>query len=983
MRTRNQSKKRSSSSSPSSPSLAPSRGKNVIESGNDSDRRISMKHQDNGDHIEKPEEVIPGASECTYSHRLPEDRSEEDGGHEAEKEVSCSTMMPENVQREEKVDKNVFHTLPEKEDTDESDWEDGFVSVSDTKNFHSDNMPRELIVEFSDLPSSSRKKPIRRASAEEKELAELAHKVHLLCLLARGRLVDNACDDPLIQASLLSLVPRHLLKAVEVPKLTADNLTLIVNWFHNYFPVKSSNSSEKPFKRSLASALENYGGTPEEVAALSVSLFRALNLTTRLVCTLDAISLKPDGKRDADMAGYPNKNGNSMGTGIFDSPTLMVDKPNQASTSVKTCSSKTGSYGDITDERSHIVPSRVNKTNSPSKAILSKYMPDSMLNDSELDSSVCNSDDTTMICSPVKAGGPKRKGDLEFELEMERALSATAAAVADRKLSSDLNDFPGDASDICSPSKRIKRIKSEESPSQGTSTAIGSRKIGAPLYWAEIFCSGENLTGKWVHVDVANGIIDGEAKVEAASIACRKSLRYVVAFAGHGAKDVTRRYCTKWYKIAPKRVNSHWWDAVLAPLRELEARATGDAVYLDSHQHNTSNELEEKPSKTFGSVGTSANGTANSTSVEDFVLSCRSSIVKHDGKRTEKCDLNTDSHSRAQASHCFASFCDFLLLTFLQSQAYKNHPLYVIERWLNKYQILHPRGPLLGFCSGHPVFPRTCVQILHTKQRWLRDGLQVKAGESPAKVVKRARKPVNMQGSESGACEEDNDDGSIALYGKWQTEPLNLPCAVNGIVPKNERGQVDVWSEKCLPPGTVHLRLPRVVPVAKRLEINFAPAMVGFEFRNGCSVPVFDGIVVCTEFKDAIMEAHAEEVEQLETEEKKRNETLALSRWYQLLSSIITRQRLNEIYGDGSSSDIHRQKDDKQGTTHTSSSGDARVSNDECHDRFASKHSFKVTGGDHEHHEHVFPIEDQSFDEENSTRTKRCPCGFSVQVEEL
>lgn len=31
------------------------------------------------------------------------------------------------------------------------------------------------------------------------ELAELVHKVHLLCLLARGRLIDNACDDPLIQ----------------------------------------------------------------------------------------------------------------------------------------------------------------------------------------------------------------------------------------------------------------------------------------------------------------------------------------------------------------------------------------------------------------------------------------------------------------------------------------------------------------------------------------------------------------------------------------------------------------------------------------------------------------------------------------------------------------------------------------------------------------------------------------------------------------
>ena len=34
-------------------------------------------------------------------------------------------------------------------------------------------------------------------------------------------------------------------------------------------------------------------------------------------------------------------------------------------------------------------------------------------------------------------------------------------------------------------------------------------------------------------------------------------------------------------------------------------------------------------------------------------------------------------------------------------------------------------------------------------------------------------------------------------------------------------------------------------------------------------------------------------------------------------------------------------------------------------------------------HEHVFLTENQSFDAENSVRTKRCQCGFAIQVEEL
>lgn len=52
----------------------------------------------------------------------------------------------------------------------------------------------------------------------------------------------------------------------------------------------------------------------------------------------------------------------------------------------------------------------------------------------------------------------------------------------------------------------------------------------------------------------------------------------------------------------------------------------------------------------------------------------------------------------------------------------------------------------------------------------------------------------------------------------------------------------------------MHLRFPRAHVVAKRLEIDYAPAMVGFEFKSGRSFPVYDGIVVCAEFKDVLLE---------------------------------------------------------------------------------------------------------------------------------
>lgn len=62
---------------------------------------------------------------------------------------------------------------------------------------------------------------------------------------------------------------------------------------------------------------------------------------------------------------------------------------------------------------------------------------------------------------------------------------------------------------------------------------------------------------------------------------------------------------------------------------------------------------------------------------------------------------------------------------------------------------------------------------------------------------------------------------------------------------QNERGQVDVWDESFLPAGTVHLRYPRIVQIARRLKVDYAPAMVGFEVRGGRSAPKFDGIVIC------------------------------------------------------------------------------------------------------------------------------------------
>lgn len=260
------------------------------------------------------------------------------------------------------------------------------------------------------------------------------------------------------------------------------------------------------------------------------------------MAVLDVVALKPEVDKPESSCQVTEK----AGGGIFNSSTLMVS--GLGNLFVSPLSTSASNEKENGCQTSAVVKTKAKarklfENNPESKdSALVNNLEDRMM---EPSTSECEGG-VSDVCLSAKTDGSKRKGDLEFEMQLEMAISATAIksskTIADSE-SADVCDIDT-KSNLYPPSKRTKLVRTEESPDSayGMSTAIGSRKVGAPLYWAEVYCCGENLTGKWVHVDVVNAIIDGEQKVEAAAAACRKSLRYVVAFAGHGAKDVTRRF---------------------------------------------------------------------------------------------------------------------------------------------------------------------------------------------------------------------------------------------------------------------------------------------------------------------------------------------------------------------------------------------------------------------------------------------------------
>jgi hypothetical protein len=245
----------------------------------------------------------------------------------------------------------------------------------------------------------------------------------------------------------------------------------------------------------------------------------------------------------------------------------------------------------------------------------------------------------------------------------------------------------------------------------------------------------------------------------------------------------------------------------------------------------------------------------------------------------------TERHSIEDEQEKIRNITEELMKILPKNQdAYKAHPLYIIEKWVTRYEALYPPNPpVVGKCGKHDVYSRSYLHILHTKDRWIKDqGKQVKQGEKPYKVVKASH-------LSSGAnCE---------LYGEWQTEDYVPPVAKDGKVPKNERGQVDLWHERMLPTGTVHLNLKGVAAVAKKLNIDYAPAMTGFEVRQRRSVPRIEGIIVCSEYDDLLRDAYVQNQRQKLERLKKRKDQRIRKNWRRLILRIMAREDINSRFG--------------------------------------------------------------------------------------
>lgn len=97
--------------------------------------------------------------------------------------------------------------------------------------------------------------------------------------------------------------------------------------------------------------------------------------------------------------------------------------------------------------------------------------------------------------------------------------------------------------------------------------------------------------------------------------------------------------------------------------------------------------------------------------------------------------------------------------------------------------------------------------------------------------------------------------------------------------------------------GAVHVPYRGAVRVCKRLEIDFAEAVVGFEFGHRMAVPVIQGVVIAQEHHERLIEElERYEAEKARKEDEKRR-TAALSTWRRFLMGLRIADRILQDYG--------------------------------------------------------------------------------------
>ncbi|KAL8973008.1 MAG: hypothetical protein Q9183_000214 [Haloplaca sp. 2 TL-2023] len=238
-------------------------------------------------------------------------------------------------------------------------------------------------------------------------------------------------------------------------------------------------------------------------------------------------------------------------------------------------------------------------------------------------------------------------------------------------------------------------------------------------------------------------------------------------------------------------------------------------------------------------------------------------------------------------------------------QFYKTSAEFVLERHLRREEAIVPGAePVRYFATGkgdeskdEPVFLRKDVMICRTGESWHKEGRQIKANQTPMKMVPIRAVTLTRKREVEEAERDGGEKLKQGLYAWEQTDWIIPPAIVDGVIPKNAYGNMDCFVPTMVPKGAAHIALRSTAKICKRLGIDFAEAVTGFEFGKQRAVPVVSGVVVAEENREKVIEEWEKDEEERRIKEEGKREKAALAMWKKFVVGLRIIERVRGEYG--------------------------------------------------------------------------------------
>lgn len=239
---------------------------------------------------------------------------------------------------------------------------------------------------------------------------------------------------------------------------------------------------------------------------------------------------------------------------------------------------------------------------------------------------------------------------------------------------------------------------------------------------------------------------------------------------------------------------------------------------------------------------------------------------------------------------------------------FKNHPIYALESQLRKDEVIYPNDESskcgtfrpMNKDSVIPIYKRSHVFRLRTAKAWYLRGRVLKVGAQPLKTKEK----------QLAQMDEEDEDEVVRLYAEFQTQLFQAPPIVNGEIPKNAYGNVEIFVPSMMPengyliPVTDEVTLKMIEKAAREINIDHARAIVAFDFTDKSTknrrTPAarVGGVLVDVQYKEAI-DAVLEGLKDLEEDERRKKVELnALRGWSFFLKKLMIMDRLNRQHGE-------------------------------------------------------------------------------------